>query len=255
MMENNDPNAVLGAGQECPAHAKVFGTPEEGHAVRESGDSTSFGEVTAEERAAIHQCLQKPGAPGGRDGRAWALAKCALKYAVGVLLAAGVVAGFSDGDEFDDVGCTVAQQPGQTCHGAHSGQVGEQGGGKVPGCGGGSDGGSGDGGPAGRPECEARAERCPNRMADGQCQMSKEQCRLFVGAVEVREMAALQAQPTAFWGSQWARSPSSITRPAARGGANRRRFRGMAPARTTSLSRTWYTLVATWPPISVTRSE
>ena len=52
--------------------------------------------------------------------RAAALAWAALRLIAMVLMAAGVVAGYSDGDEFDDVGCSDAQQPGQTSHGAHS---------------------------------------------------------------------------------------------------------------------------------------
>jgi hypothetical protein len=34
-----------------------------------------------------------------------------------VLLAAGVGIGLGDGDEFDDVGCSVAQKPGRAAHG------------------------------------------------------------------------------------------------------------------------------------------
>ena len=128
-MENNDPNAVLGAGQECPAHANFSGTPEEGHAVHENGDSTPFGEVTAEERAVIHQFLQKPGAPGAGAGRAWALARGALKFAAMVLLATSVGFGLGDGDEFDEAGCSVAQHPDSTSHGAQSAESGDLAGG------------------------------------------------------------------------------------------------------------------------------
>ena len=31
---------------------------------------------------------------------------------------------------------------------------------------------------------------CPHRMVDGQCQMTRRQCRLFAGAVEIGDMAA-----------------------------------------------------------------
>jgi hypothetical protein len=55
------------------------------------------------------------------------------------------------------VGCTVAQQPGGTSHGARSAQAREGAGGKVPRSDGGSAGPSGTGGAAGRPECEAQA--------------------------------------------------------------------------------------------------
>ena len=144
-------------------------------------------QATEKEQAAITQLLKEraESAPAGAGvGRASALAWAGLKLAAAVLLAAGVVAGFSDGDEFDDVGCSVAQQPSQTCHGARSAQARERGGGKLPGSGGGSAGGSGDGGPGGRPECAVRAAMCAHRMADGQCQRSKERCLLFSGTGE-----------------------------------------------------------------------
>ena len=87
-------------------------------------------------------------APAGVGaGRAAALAWAGLKLAAVVLLAAGVEVGYLDGDEFDDVGCTVAQQPGGTSHGARSAQARERAGGKVPGSDGGSAGASGGGGP------------------------------------------------------------------------------------------------------------
>jgi hypothetical protein len=91
---------------------------------------------------------------GAGVGRASALAWAGLRLAAIVLLSAGVVAGYADGDEFDDVGCTVAQQPGGTSHGARSAQARERAGAKLRGSDGGSAGGSGDGGPAGRPELQ-----------------------------------------------------------------------------------------------------
>jgi hypothetical protein len=67
-----------------------------------------------EERAAIRAMLSKgaesaPAAAG--VGRAPALAWAGLRLAAMVLLAAGVGIGLGDGDEFDDVGCSTAQQP------------------------------------------------------------------------------------------------------------------------------------------------
>ena len=171
-----------GTGHECPAQR-----PSEG------GEESRNLEATEEEQAAITQLLKKrvESAPAGAGaGRASALARAGLKLAAVVLLAAGVELGYADGDEFDDVGCTVAQQPGGTSHGARSAQARERAGGKLPGSGGGSAGGSGGGGPAGRPECEVRAAACAHRMPDGQCQRSNRQCRLFAGAGVVGDMGA-----------------------------------------------------------------
>jgi hypothetical protein len=137
--------------------------------------------ATEEEQAAIRAMLSKraESAPAGaRVGRASALAWAGFKLAAIVLLAAGVGVGYLDGDEFDDVGCTVAQQPGGTSHGARPAQGRERAGGKVPGSVGGSAGASGSGGPGGRPECEVRAAMCARRTPDGQCQRSNRQCAL-----------------------------------------------------------------------------
>jgi hypothetical protein len=116
---------------------------------------------------------------GARIGHAAALVLAGIKLAAVVLLTAGVKVGLGDGNVFDDVGCTVAQQPGGTSHGARSAQNREGAGGKVPGSDGGSAGPSGTGGAGGRPECETRAENCANRMADGLCRISRRTCRLL----------------------------------------------------------------------------
>jgi len=137
--------------------------------------------ATAEEQAAIRAMLSKraESAPAGAGvGRAPALAWAGLKLATMVLLSAGVVVGYADGDEFDDVGCTVAQQPGGSSHGARSAQARERAGGKVPGSDGGSAGPSGGGGAGGQPECEVRAAECPNRTAEGECRILQGRCRL-----------------------------------------------------------------------------
>jgi hypothetical protein len=107
--------------------------------------------VTAEEKAIINRFLNEPGAPGISAGRASALARAALKFAGVLLLAAGVVAGYADGDEFDEVGCSVAMQPGGTSHGAHSGRPREREGGKPAGPDAGSAGGCSAGGGADPP--------------------------------------------------------------------------------------------------------
>ena len=96
-------------------------------------------------------------APGGAEvGRAPTLAWARLRFAAIMLLAAGVGIGLGDGDEFDDVGCSVAQQPGGSSHGAHSAKTRERAGGKLAGAEGGAAGAAG-GGSAGRPGCEAQA--------------------------------------------------------------------------------------------------
>jgi len=155
------------------------------------GGGSRVVQATEEEQAAIRAMLSKRAefAPAeAAAGRAPALAWAGLRLAAAVLLAAGVVAGYADGDEFNDVGCTVAQQPGGTSHGARSAQAREGAGGKVPGSDGASAGPSGTGGAAGRPECEARAENCANRMADGLCRISRRTCRLLEMQKEERRM-------------------------------------------------------------------
>ena len=124
--------------------------------------------MTAEEQAAIIGFLKEPGAAGAGAGRARTLARTALKFAGVLLLAAGVVAGYADGDEFDEVGCSVALLPGEGSHAANAGQPREREGGKLPRSDGGSAGGcGGGGGPGGRPEWEVRAaprESLPTRL-------------------------------------------------------------------------------------------
>jgi hypothetical protein len=149
--------------------------------------------ATEEEEAAIQAMLSKraESAPAGAGAsRAAALAWAGLKVAAMALLVAGVEVGYADGNEFDDVGCSVAQQPGGTSQGARSAQARERAGGGVPGSHGGSAGASGGGGPDDRPECEVRAAMCAHRMPDGLCQRSNRQCRLFAGTGEVREIMA-----------------------------------------------------------------
>lgn len=117
----------------CPTHAAFSGPTEEGQPRCESSDGTSFAVVTAQERAAIHQLLQEPDAPGGRVGRATVMARAALKIAGVLLLTAAVVNGYADGDEFNEVGCSVAQQPTEAASGAPSAQSRDRGGRKQAG--------------------------------------------------------------------------------------------------------------------------
>ncbi len=102
-----------------------------------------------EEQAAIRAMLSRrmESAPAGTGaGRASALAWAGLRLAAAVLLTAGIELGYADGNEFDDVGCSVALRPARTSHEARSGQTRERAGGKMPGSGGGAAGSSGSGG-------------------------------------------------------------------------------------------------------------
>ncbi len=180
----------VGAGRDCPAQR-----PLEGGRGKDRGQKAESKNLhaTEEEQAAIREMLSRRAecAPAGAGvGRASTLAWAGFKLAAFVLLVAGVAVGLGDGNEFDDVGCTVAQRPGGVSHSGRSAQAGERGGGKVPGSDGGPAGGAGDGGPGGRPECEARAAVCAHRMPDGQCRRANRQCRLFAGADEVGEITA-----------------------------------------------------------------
>ncbi len=184
-MESEEGGSERSGREESPAQAGVPGTTGKRHLLSEGPFGCPFIEVTTQEKAAISQFLKQPGAPAAGAGRASALAWAGLRLAAIVLLAAGVGVGLGDGDEFDDVGCTVAQQPGGTSHRARSAQTREGAGGKLLGSEGGAAGAAGGGGGGGRPECEVRAERCANRMADGQCQLLNRRCRLLqVGSAE-----------------------------------------------------------------------
>jgi hypothetical protein len=79
-----------------------------------------------------------------------------LKCAAVLLVGAGVVQGYGDGDEFDEAGCTVAQQPGGASHREHSHGSQDGGGGNAPESGGAGAGGAGGGGPGSQAECEAQ---------------------------------------------------------------------------------------------------
>ena len=151
--------------------------------------------ATEEEQAAIQAMLSRraESAPAGAGvGRASALAWAGLRLAAAVLLAAGVGVGLGDGNEFDDVGCSVAQRPAASSHSARSAQARERASGKMPGSDSGSAGASGDGGPGGRPECEARAGMCAHRMPGGLCHRSKRRCRLLAGAGDAGESRDLE---------------------------------------------------------------
>ena len=169
-----------GPGRKCPGRVISSGTNAAGEEVCTGRDGGPCAEVTAAERAAIERFLAAPGAAAGGPGRARTMALAALKFAGALLLAAGVVAGYADGDDLDEVGCTVAHHPGGISHRGRSARAKERGGGGgVPGSGAGAGGGCGDGGPA-----RGKAERlkpggCAHRMPDGRCQVTKDRCRLL----------------------------------------------------------------------------
>jgi hypothetical protein len=93
------------------------------------------------------------------------LARAALKFAGAFLVAAGVLVGYADGDQFDEEGCTVAHQPGGTSQKGHAGQSTDGADDKAPD----SADGSGGGGDGGGPPCEVlahghQAEKCTNQL-------------------------------------------------------------------------------------------
>src|SRR5438105_13404257 len=101
-MESEDRGAERRAGQECPA-LKVISS-EEGKLPSEKLDAVASGEVTTEEREAIRKFLKEHGAQGATGGRASALARAALKLAGAFLVAGGVMVGYGDGNDGDDIG-------------------------------------------------------------------------------------------------------------------------------------------------------
>jgi hypothetical protein len=177
-MVEDDGGSQSSAGQDCPAPKGVSGAGEQAKRIGEDGERGTFDEVTADEQAAIKEFLKQPGVVRPRDGRGVSLVRAALKLAGVVLLAAGVVGGYADGDDSNDVGCTVAQQAGGDIH-EPAGQPGEKPGGKVPRPEGAGVGGACGGGGSGVPECVARAERCTYRLRGGICQISQQRCRLM----------------------------------------------------------------------------
>jgi hypothetical protein len=177
-MLDSDGGSQSSAGQDCPAHRELSGGGQQAKRSCEDGERGAFDEVTADEQAAIKEFLKQPGAVRPRDGRGASVVRAALKLAGVVLLAAGVVGGYADGDDSNDVGCTVAQQAGGDIH-EPAGQPGGKPGGKVPRPEGTGVGGACGGGGSAVPECVARAERCTYRLRDGVCQISQQRCRLM----------------------------------------------------------------------------
>jgi transposase-like protein len=100
------------AGQDCPAQEPFEASTE----ITVNGERLRIIQATPTELAAITQCLKEraESAPAGaRIGRASALVRSGVKFAAVMLLATGVGVGLGDGNVFDDVGCSVAQQPGR----------------------------------------------------------------------------------------------------------------------------------------------
>ena len=166
-MEKGDSGAQRCAGQECPA-LKTHSASEW---------------VTPKEREVITRFLMgaalAAGGQGGLRGQAGVLALAILKFLAFLLLSTGIVAGYADGNDMDDVGCTVAMQPGGARHPTPSGQLREKGEGKLP-TAGGSSGTDGPGGrpPGGRAQCGPRCER---RTETGECRRLGGTCCWLVG--------------------------------------------------------------------------
>ncbi len=99
-----------GAGRGCPAPNDISSAAEGGKRVYEDGCYAEVGDVAD----AISRFLRWVDTAGARGGGRMRLAVNALRFALTLLVVCGVQMGFADGDEFDDVGCTVAQQPGGT---------------------------------------------------------------------------------------------------------------------------------------------
>src|SRR5437879_761795 len=110
------------AGRKCPAPPSFEEVGTGGESVaqraegggRKPGSGNILAEAREEEQAAILAMLNRrvdfaPSSAG--VGRASALAWAGLKVAAMVLLAAGVGHGLGDGDEFDEAGCSAAEQP------------------------------------------------------------------------------------------------------------------------------------------------
>jgi hypothetical protein len=168
----NDAGAMSSAGQECPELKQI--------SIEENGDERSCEDVKS--RALIEVTLAgdavfqhiKEEVSAGRGSKV----RAAVKLGCGLLMTIGVLAGNSDGDDSNDVGCSVAHRPRQ-----HAGQTEKserEPEGKGPGSGGGgggaSGGGPGNGGDFPLPECFARAEWCPYRRPDGYCPIVRGRC-------------------------------------------------------------------------------
>jgi hypothetical protein len=154
-MQKDGGGGSRAAGQECSADGGHSGKIEEGKPFCENAESADFGDVTAQERAVLSRFLNRGKMGGAQGGRARSMALAALKFAAVLLVGAGIVQGYGDGDDFDEVGCTVAQQPGGGSHRGHSHGSPEDGGGKMGDPEGAGGDGPGGGGPDGPPEVRA----------------------------------------------------------------------------------------------------
>jgi hypothetical protein len=142
-------------------------------------------ELTKEERAVILWFLEHAHTLKGPH---WAWIIATLKMAAALLLASGVAVGLGDGNEFDDVGCSVAQKPNAALRKTHSAEREDQGLDDSPGPGAGRAVGywdecadvSGDEFDL-RPACISGAKFCPYRLPDGFCPVRRARCRLLAG--------------------------------------------------------------------------
>jgi hypothetical protein len=195
IMESTDGESCWSDGPSCPPLQKLQGSGNENAG---SGGELQVIQATPTELAAIIQCLKAraESAPAGaRMGRASALARTGLRFVAVVLLAAGVGVGLGDGDLFDDVGPSVAQQPSRHAHGSAARLAGEQLGGTATGPGGGAGSGSDDGLIAGQSKREARAKTCVYRLPDGWCEATNQPCRLLTEDQREPVAAPLAIEP------------------------------------------------------------
>ena len=146
------------------------------------GGPAGFGAgLTSEEKAAIGAYLNNRWTVAPSWGWLARLAEQLLKVAGALLLVCGVAAGVGDGNDFDDVGCSIAQQP--AAHGGSSARPRREDEDGEPGPGGRPAGGVARGEwkvarPA-RPACEVSAEWCVNRAEGGACRVLRQRCRIL----------------------------------------------------------------------------
>jgi len=101
------PHGDLRAGQKHPAH-------------------TRFSDLTSEEQKEVNRYLHRRRLPPARSGRFRKLVSGATKAIQTLTLGLGLATGYLDGDDLDNVGLTVAQQPARSHHRARSTESGQR---------------------------------------------------------------------------------------------------------------------------------
>ena len=175
VMDKKDGEIRRGDGLPGPASLNLQGANVK---IVVNGEEMPVTPVTPELLAVIKLLKErsKSAAAATCMGIASPVIRAGLKFLAVAMLATGVGVGLGDGDLFDDVGPTVAQQPSGATHDANA-VYARQPGGKTPGAAGGTGSGSDSGGPDGQPGCESRAQMCIFRQPDGRCQATQQPCR------------------------------------------------------------------------------